>query len=154
LGPIRYCQVQWSHRVTGISQDADGVRVQAQTPETKSSCASSHLVACDGVRSALREQVGVAWTASHADRFISPTSGPVAWPGAPFPLGPTFNPGRMVIRRSRTTPGVSTGSCRLTPTSRPALRCVRQAVRAVIGDIPYEIDCWAPRFHQRVVSVS
>ena len=27
------CQVRWSHRVTGISQDADGVRVQAQTPE-------------------------------------------------------------------------------------------------------------------------
>jgi 3-(3-hydroxy-phenyl)propionate hydroxylase len=94
------CQVRWSHRVTGISQDAEGVRVQAETPEGHAQLRFQHLVACDGVRSALRDLVGVAWTGySHADRFLI-TDIRARLPLAKerhFHYDPSFNPGRQLV---------------------------------------------------------
>ena len=152
------CQVRWSHRVTGIWQDADGVRVQAQTPEGQVGLRFQYVVACDGVRSALRELVGVAWTGySHADRFLI-TDIRAQLPLAKerhFHYDPSFNPGRQLVIHPQPNdtwridwqlpPDADIESERRTG-------AFDKRVRAVIGDIPYEIDWLSTyRFHQRVV---
>ena len=152
------CQVRWSHRVTGITQDAEGVRVQAQTPEGDVQLRFQYLVACDGVRSALRDLLGVAWTGySHADRFLI-TDIRARLPLAKerhFHYDPSFNPGRQLVIHPQPNdtwridwqlpPDADIEAERRTG-------AFDQRVRAVIGDIPYEIDWLSTyRFHQRVV---
>ncbi len=152
------CQVRWSHRVTGISQDADGVRVQAQTPEGQVGLRFQYVVACDGVRSALRDMVGVAWTGySHADRFLI-TDIRAQLPLAKerhFHYDPSFNPGRQLVIHPQPNdtwridwqlpPDADIETERRTG-------AFDKRVRAVIGETPYEIDWLSTyRFHQRVV---
>ena len=152
------CHVKWSHQVTGILQDADGVRVLAQTPAGEVELRFEYLVACDGVRSALRDLVGVAWTGySHPDRFLI-TDIRAQLPLAKerhFHYDPSFNPGRQLVIHPQPDdtwridwqlpPDADIETERRTG-------AFDQRVRAVIGDIPYEIDWLSTyRFHQRVV---
>ena len=94
------CEVRWSHRVTGIEQDADSVWVLAQTPAGAVRLACGYAVACDGVRSSLRTAIGVDWTGySHRDRFLI-TDIRARLPLARerhFHYDPSFNPGRQVV---------------------------------------------------------
>jgi 3-(3-hydroxy-phenyl)propionate hydroxylase len=152
------CQVRWSHRVTAISQDAEGVRVQAQTPDSHAQLRFQYLVACDGVRSALRDLAGVAWTGySHADRFLI-TDIRARLPLAKerhFHYDPSFNPGRQLVIHPQPN-DIWRIDWQLPPdTDIEAERrtgAFDQRVRAVIGEIPYEIDWLSTyRFHQRVV---
>ncbi|MGX9788230.1 FAD-dependent monooxygenase [Mycobacterium sp. MMS18-G62] len=152
------CQVRWSHRVTGISQDADGVRVQAETPDGHVQLQFQYLVACDGVRSALRNLVGVAWTGySHADRFLI-TDIRAGLPLAKerhFHYDPPFNPGRQVVIHPQPN-DIWRIDWQLPPDAdieaERRTGAFDQRVRAVIGEIPYEIDWLSTyRFHQRVV---
>lgn len=53
-------QVAWSHRVAGVRQDADGVQVDIEGPQGRASVRAQYLVACDGGRSTVREQLGLA----------------------------------------------------------------------------------------------
>ncbi|WBO69590.1 FAD-dependent monooxygenase [Streptomyces camelliae] len=51
------------HRVTGVQQGPDGVRVTAQGPRGGISCVAAYLVGADGARSTVREQAGFeSWT--------------------------------------------------------------------------------------------
>ena len=152
------CRVQWSHRVTGISQDAEGVRVQALTPEGDVELRFRYLVACDGVRSALRDLAGVAWTGySHADRFLI-TDLRARLPLAKerhFHYDPSFNPGRQLVIHPQPD-DIWRIDWQLPPDAdieaERRTGAFDQRVRAVIGDIPYEIDWLSTyRFHQRVV---
>lgn len=152
------CQVRWSHRVTAISQDAENVRVLAETPAGNAQLQFQYLVACDGVRSALRDLVGVAWTGySHADRFLI-TDIRARLPLAKerhFHYDPSFNPGRQLVIHPQPN-DIWRIDWQLPPdTDIEAERrtgAFDQRVRAVIGEIPYEIDWLSTyRFHQRVV---
>jgi hypothetical protein len=150
--------VRWSHRVTAISQDAENVRVLAETPDGNAQLQFQYLVACDGVRSALRDLVGVAWTGySHADRFLITDIRarlPLA-KGRHFHYDPSFNPGRQLVIHPQPN-DIWRIDWQLPPdTDIEAERrtgAFDQRVRAVIGEIPYEIDWLSTyRFHQRVV---
>lgn len=47
------------HRVTGIVQDPDGVRITAEGPGGPVTCATGYAVGADGARSTVREQAGI-----------------------------------------------------------------------------------------------
>ncbi|MDP3812285.1 MAG: FAD-dependent monooxygenase [Hydrogenophaga sp.] len=52
-------QVQWASRVTGVKPQADGVVVEVSTPHGMQTVRADWLVACDGGRSTVREQLGL-----------------------------------------------------------------------------------------------
>lgn len=52
-------RVAWSCRVAAVQQHATGVRVQVETPQGLQQVEAQYLVACDGGRSTVREQLGL-----------------------------------------------------------------------------------------------
>ena len=56
----RLVQVAWSHRVASVRQDGEGVEVGIEGPSGKRNVRAQWLVACDGGRSTVREQLGLA----------------------------------------------------------------------------------------------
>jgi 2-polyprenyl-6-methoxyphenol hydroxylase-like FAD-dependent oxidoreductase len=152
------CDVRWSHRVTGVDADADGVRLTAQTPTGPVDLRLKYVVACDGVRSVTRELVGVEWTGyTHQDRFL------ITDIRARLPLrqerhfhyDPSFNRGRQLVIHPQPD-DVWRIDWQLPPDAdieeERRTGAFDERVRAVIGDVPYEVD-WVStyRFHQRVV---
>ena len=151
--------MRWSHTVTGVAQDDDGVVVRAATPDGDREVRVRYLVACDGVRSAVRGLVGAEWSGyTHRDRFLI-TDIKAKLPLAKerhFHYDPSFNPGRQLIIHPQ--PGdIWRIDWQLPADADVDLERVSgefdRRVRAVIGDIPYEVD-WAStyRFNQRVVT--
>ena len=154
----RACDLRWGHRVVAVSQDDDSVTVRVATADGEQELRCSYLVACDGVRSTLRELLGVEWTGyTHQDRFLI-TDIKAKLPLAKerhFHYDPSFNPGRQLVMHPQPH-DIWRIDWQLPPDSdidaERADGRFDQRVRAVIGDIPYEID-WVStyRFHQRVV---
>lgn len=152
------CEVLWSHRVSGLAQDAEGVVLDVDTPDGEKQVRCSYALACDGVRSGIRDALGVAWTGySHKDRFLI-TDIKAKLPLAQerhFHYDPSFNRGRQVVMHPQPD-DVWRIDWQL-PTDADIDEERRTGafdarVRAVIGDIPYEIDWLSTyRFHQRVV---
>lgn len=56
-----HAQVQFSSRVTGFTQEADGVTVQAETPGGAESFGGAWLVGADGGRSTVRKGANIAF---------------------------------------------------------------------------------------------
>jgi 3-(3-hydroxy-phenyl)propionate hydroxylase len=57
--------------VTGCTQDADGVRVQAETDAGKETLSADWLIAADGGRSTIRKQMGIAFDGyTWPERFV------------------------------------------------------------------------------------
>jgi 3-(3-hydroxy-phenyl)propionate hydroxylase len=52
-------RVRWGCRVTAIAPSADDVRVEIRTPAGPATSSAGWVVACDGARSTVREQLGV-----------------------------------------------------------------------------------------------
>ncbi len=50
--------LRWKHKVVGVEQRADHVRVTVETPEGPYTLEAGHLVACDGSRSSVRQLIG------------------------------------------------------------------------------------------------
>ena len=48
------------HRLESFTQDADGVTLQLDTPQGRQEVRAAYLLACDGGRSVVREQLGIA----------------------------------------------------------------------------------------------
>ncbi|MFI8828467.1 FAD-dependent monooxygenase [Streptomyces sp. NPDC053431] len=152
------CEIRWGHEVTAVEQDEDAVTVRARTADGERTLRFGHLVAADGVRSTVRDLVGVAWTGyTHKDRFLI-TDIRAKLPLAKerhFHYDPSFNPGRQLVMHPQPD-DIWRIDWQLPPdTDIDAERAdgrFDQRVRAVIGDIPYEVD-WVStyRFHQRVV---
>ncbi|WP_220499861.1 MULTISPECIES: FAD-dependent monooxygenase [unclassified Microbispora] len=152
------CELRWDHEVTDVRQDEDGVTVRVRTGTGERELAFSYLVACDGVRSRLRELMGVRWTGyTHRDRFLI-TDIKAKLPLAQerhFHYDPHFNPGRQLVMHPQPH-DIWRIDWQLPPDAdidaERADGRFDQRVRAVIGDIPYEVD-WVStyRFHQRVV---
>ena len=65
---IRLC---WGNRLTSFSQDESGVSLVVDTPEGEYTCRTHWLVAADGARSLVRQQLGLALEGdSYEGRFV------------------------------------------------------------------------------------
>lgn len=151
-------EVRWSHRVTGLKQGPDHVVVEVATAAGPRFVDVSYLVACDGVRSDLRELAGVRWTGySHGDRFLI-TDIRAVLPFAKerhFHYDPSSNPGRQLVIHPQPE-NVWRIDWQLAPQTDVAEEqwtgAFDRRVRSVIGDRPYEVAWWSTyRFHQRVI---
>jgi 3-(3-hydroxy-phenyl)propionate hydroxylase len=163
------CELRWGHEVigvrevTGVGEEADGpgaadgailVRFAGRPDELR----FRYLVGADGVRSRVRELLDVAWTGySHKDRFLI-TDIRARLPLAKerhFHYDPSSNPGRQLVMHPQPD-DVWRIDWQLAPDAdieaERANGDFDRRVRAVIGEVPYEID-WVStyRFHQRVV---
>ncbi|EWM18485.1 FAD-dependent monooxygenase [Kutzneria sp. 744] len=153
------CDLRWGHEVVEVAQDSDGVTVRVDTPDGERDLRFAHLVAADGVRSKMRELMQVDWTGyTHKDRFLI-TDIKAKLPLAKerhFHYDPSFNPGRQLVMHPQPN-DIWRIDWQLPPDADIVAERLDgrfdQRVRAVIGDIPYEID-WVStyRFHQRVVA--
>jgi 2-polyprenyl-6-methoxyphenol hydroxylase-like FAD-dependent oxidoreductase len=148
-------ELLWSQRVVAVAQDDDGVTVDVEGGGRHH---FRYLVACDGMRSTVRELVGVEWTGySHKDRFLI-TDIKAALPFVKerhFHYDPPFNPGRQTIMHPQPD-GVWRIDWQLAPDAdideERHTGALDRRIRAVIGDVPYEIDWLSTyRFNQRVV---
>lgn len=54
-----FARVQWASRVVAVRPQAQGVQVEIQTPEGAQTVEAAYVVACDGGRSTVREQLGL-----------------------------------------------------------------------------------------------
>jgi 3-(3-hydroxy-phenyl)propionate hydroxylase len=151
-------EVRWAHRVSGVEQDDAGVTVQVQTAYRTRQMRFRYLVACDGVRSDLRDLVGVEWTGyTHSDRFLI-TDIRADLPYAAerhFHYDPPFNPGRQLVMHAQPD-NVWRIDWQLPPDANieeeKRTGALDERIRAVIGDVPYEIKWLSTyRFYQRVV---
>ena len=92
--------VRWSSRVDTVEQDDDGARVQVSTPIGMQTVRCDYVVACDGGRSTVREQLGLQLEgAQYEGRYVivdigQATKRPVerlAW------FDPPSNPGSTLL---------------------------------------------------------
>lgn len=155
-GPL--IDICWSHRVTGLVQGSDEVTVTAETPAGTRQLRFGYLVACDGVRSTLRDLVGVEWTGySHKDLFLI-TDVRAKLPFTKerhFHYDPPFNPGRQLVIHPQPD-DIWRIDWQLAPGADIEAEQkdgrLERRIRDVIGAVPYEIDWLSTyRFHQRVV---
>lgn len=153
-----FSEVLWAHRVSDVEQDADGVTVRVETSFRTRHLRFAYLVACDGVRSDLRDLVGVEWTGyTHADRFLI-TDIRAKLPLAAerhFHYDPPFNPGRQLVMHAQ--PDDMWRIDWQLPSDvdideEERTGALDRRIRDVIGDVPYEVD-WRStyRFYQRLV---
>jgi 3-(3-hydroxy-phenyl)propionate hydroxylase len=151
------CQIRWDHRVTGASQDGDGVTISVSTPAGPRTSHFAYVVACDGIGSAMRDLVGVEWTGySHGGRFLI-TDLRAKLPLAHerhFHYDPKCNPGLQLVMHAQPD-DVWRVDWQLPPDAdidrERDTGALDVRIRAAIGDVPYEI-LWLStyRFHQRV----
>lgn len=148
-------ELRWSQRVVAVAQDDDGVTVDVEGGGRHH---VRYLAACDGMRSTVRELVGVEWTGySHRDRFLI-TDIRAALPFVKerhFHYDPPFNPGRQLIMHPQPD-SVWRIDWQLPPDAdideERRTGALDRRIRAVVGDVPYEIDWLSTyRFNQRVV---
>lgn len=139
------------HRVSGIVQERDGVRIAAEGPGGPTSCAVEYLVGADGARSTVREQAGIAsdtWPAT-----VSALMGLVRL-GDPGALEPGWHhTARGVIAAKRDPDGgthIRTLNCAGAHGNRqlpPSLEELRHEVSWIAGrDIAMEQPRWLTRF--------
>ena len=62
LGHAPNVKLEWGTQVTGLQQDADGVRVQAAAADGQRQFSGRLLIAADGARSVVRESLGVEFS--------------------------------------------------------------------------------------------
>ena len=151
-------EVLWSHRVTEVTQDAEGVSVSAKTSDGPREMRFQYLIACDGIHSEVRRLTGVEWTGySHGDRFLITdirANLPLAHERH-FHFDPPFNPGRQLVMHAQPD-NLWRIDWQLPPDTdieqERRTNKLDERIRAVIGSIPYEIDWLSTyRFNQRVV---
>ena len=93
-------QVAWSTRLNGVQTQAEGVVVEAHGPSGRQQLRADYLVACDGGRSTVREQLGLAFEGTQYEGryvivdIVQETRRPVerlAW------FDPPSNPGSTLL---------------------------------------------------------
>lgn len=93
-------ELRWKHKLMGLEQGAEGVRLQVETPDGPFAMQADWLVACDGASSDTRKMAGADFTGqAFQDRFLIadvvmkadfPTE---RW----FWFDPPFHPGQSVL---------------------------------------------------------
>src|SRR6266508_2668868 len=94
--------VRWDHRVTRLTQDADGVTLSCVTGRGEVRVRAAYVVACAGARGdEIRQQLGVSFDGfSFDDRFLIcdiRTDLPGWATERRFYFDPPWNPGRQVL---------------------------------------------------------
>ena len=159
LGELPQVDLRWSHRVVGVSQDAEGVTVSCETPTGASSLRVSYVVGADGPHSGLRHILGMGFPGhSFPDLFlICDIRAHLPFPRERrFYFDPPWNPGRQVLIHPQPddtwrvdwqlAPGTDVEVER-------ASGGLDRRIRAVIGaTTDYQLLWLTPyRFHQRLV---
>ncbi|NKQ53650.1 pentachlorophenol monooxygenase [Amycolatopsis sp. K13G38] len=148
--------VRWNCQVEGVDQDDEGVTLRCARGDVR----AAYVVACAGARGdEIRRMLGVRFDGhSFDDRFLicDIRAGLTGWARERrFYFDPEWNPGRQVLihpcpdstfRIDWQVPG----DYDLEAEERSG--ALERRIRAIIGDIPYEI-MWKSvyRFHSRVV---
>jgi 2-polyprenyl-6-methoxyphenol hydroxylase-like FAD-dependent oxidoreductase len=100
LGDLPEVDLRWSHRVVGMSQDAEGVTVSCETPGGTSPVRAAYVVGADGPHSGLRHILGMGFPGhSFPDLFlICDIRARLPFPRERrFYFDPPWNPGRQVL---------------------------------------------------------
>jgi 2-polyprenyl-6-methoxyphenol hydroxylase-like FAD-dependent oxidoreductase len=152
--------IRWGHRVTAITQVADGVRVTGTTAGGSREFRARYGLVCGGARGDdLRTMLGLTFDGeTFADQFLIcdiRTDLPGWESERRFYFDPTWNPGRQVLVHP--CPG---GTFRIDWQVSPdfdldrdtASGALDDRIRAIVGDRPYEL-LWKSvyRFQSRVV---
>ncbi|MGI5308205.1 FAD-dependent monooxygenase [Rheinheimera sp. WS51] len=151
-------QVCWSHEVIGYNQGKNQVTVTAKTPSIEKDFNFDYLVACDGVGSTMRKLTGVKFNGyTHKDRFL------ITDIKANIPLtkerhfhfDPDFNRGRQLVMHPQPN-NIWRIDWQLSPDAdieaEKANGKLDARIKAVIGDIPYNIEWLSTyRFNQCVI---
>jgi 2-polyprenyl-6-methoxyphenol hydroxylase-like FAD-dependent oxidoreductase len=160
LGELPNVELGWSHRLSGLRQDVDGVTLVCETPEGERVLRVGFAVGTDGAHSAVRHLLGVGFPGhSHEDLFlICDIRARLPFPNERhFHFDPPWNPGRQVLVHPqpddtwRIDWQVPSGTDVEAERASGALdRRIRQVVGATTA---YEL-AWvtAYRFHQRLAT--
>jgi len=93
------CQVLWQHKVTGITQDGDGVNLEMQAPSGVKFLRAPYVLAADGAQSTVRNLLGISTPATSNEYRVLTLD--VQMQGAEPPseryfwFDPPFNPGHI-----------------------------------------------------------
>lgn len=153
-------RVRWNHRIAGLEQDGDRVRVRCRTPEGTSVLEGSHAIGCLGAHGGeARRALGVDLAgSSFDDRFLIcdiRTDLPGWERERRFHFDPEWNPGRQVLIHP--CPDSVFRIDWQVPADfdlryEEATGGLDRRIRRIIGDRPYQI-VWHSvyRFHTRLV---
>jgi 2-polyprenyl-6-methoxyphenol hydroxylase-like FAD-dependent oxidoreductase len=100
LAELPQVDLRWSHQVTGLTQDGDGVTIRCATPSGTSTLRVAYLVGADGAHSSVRTLLGAGFPGqTHPDLFlICDVRARLAFPHERrFFFDPPENPGRQVL---------------------------------------------------------
>ena len=151
-------QLRWGHRLSGLQQDGEAVRLTCDTANGPSTITVAYAVGTDGAHSSVRHLLGMGFPGhSHEDLFlICDIRATLPFPRERrFFFDPPWNPGRQVLVHPqpddvwRIDWQVPSGTDLEAELASGALdRRIRQVVGAAT---PYEL-AWvtAYRFHQRL----
>lgn len=92
--------LRWKHRAAAVRNSPGGVTVSVETPDGAYDLAADWLVACDGARSTVREQLGLAFQGRvFEERFlIADVEMQADFPSERlFWFEPTFHPGQSAL---------------------------------------------------------
>lgn len=139
-------ELRWKSRVTGVEQDATGVRVAVETPDGAYTLAAEYLIASDGVRSTVRSALGLDFAGRAFDeRFLITDIAMTAdfpserW----FWFEPPFHPGQSALLHKQPD-NIYRIDLQLGPDADPEVERqpdrVIPRIRAMVGERPFEID--------------
>jgi pentachlorophenol monooxygenase/3-(3-hydroxy-phenyl)propionate hydroxylase len=151
-------EVRWSHRLTGLRQDAEGATLTCDTPDGEHQLRVAYVVGADGAHSAARHLLGMDFPGhSHPDLFlICDIRARLPFPNERhFHFDPPWNPGRQVLVHPQ--PDDTWRIDWQVPSdfdldAEQASGALEARIRQVVGaDTSYELE-WvtAYRFHQRL----
>jgi 3-(3-hydroxy-phenyl)propionate hydroxylase len=151
-------QVRWSHRLTGLRQDADAITLTCDAPAGAGAVRVAYAVGTDGAHSAVRHLLGMGFPGhSHEDLFlICDIRARLPFPNERhFHFDPPWNPGRQVLVHPQPDDTWRIDWQVPSDTDVEAERAsgaLDRRIRQVVGETTdYELE-WvtAYRFHQRV----
>jgi 3-(3-hydroxy-phenyl)propionate hydroxylase len=71
LRAFPHAAIEFSARVTGLSQSGDGVEIEVEAAGSVRKIAGSYLIGCDGGRSTVRKALGIEFEGyTHPERFL------------------------------------------------------------------------------------
>lgn len=140
-----YCEVRWRHKVTSISQDADAVHVEVETPQGVKTFSAPYVLAADGPRSTVRRLLKLNFPGESRDHhfLILDVRMQLETPRERwFWFDPPFNPGRTALLHPQPE-SIYRIDYQLRPdedleaVKQP--EALHQRIVATVGERPYEI---------------
>ncbi len=145
LATCECCQIQWQHKVTGITQKHDGVSLTAMTPSGSMEIYTPYIIAADGPRSTMRHLLKLNFPGESRDHhfLILDVRMQLETPRERwFWFDPPFNPGRTALLHPQPD-NIYRIDYQLPPQEdleealQPA--SLHKRILATVGERPYEI---------------